>query len=90
MNEDIEDKNLKKYVKIHHEIVELVKKLDIQHEIPSVLMECFNVADVTNIFGFSLVPDPDLYRREALEYCERFGAKKMNLYNGLIKSVNQM
>ena len=80
-------KTVKKYVKINQEIVELVKKLDIQHEIPSALMECFNVVELTDIFGIRSVPDADLYRREALEYSERFGAKHLNIYNELMETM---
>ena len=78
-------KTAKKFVKINKDILDLVKQLDIQLEIPTALMCCFDANQCAEISDLNEVVDSDHYRREALEYCEKFGASHVNFYNRSIK-----
>ena len=57
--------NLGKSLKLRQEIVELVKRLDLQEIIPEEIMKCAAVAQKIRDLGFSDGPDPNILMYEA-------------------------
>ena len=82
----------KKAVKLTQELLRLVKKLDLKLEISMQLLECFKFANYAKKgLGLFRVPDPNIFKREALEYCQNFGDSSMYLctYNKTKLSVRK-
>ena len=65
-------------MKLCQKILELIKDLDIRSMIVIELTNTACIASKAKMMGIS-VPDPNMFRQEALEYAKKFGDLQMNL-----------
>ena len=65
---------------------ELVKKLDSRLSFVSELLQVYLLASDYKKLGIS-VPDPNIFKREALDYAKKYGDVKMNEYTRGIQQL---
>jgi len=75
--------SVRKAIKLSQDVVELVKKLGLLEELPYQLLEISYPIAKTAKFTMGLrgAPDPQIFKREALEYCKNHGDVSMWRYN---------
>ena len=95
---EIRDKeaNIRKYsspqalkiaVGLCQELVKLVKELDLRLEFVNQLLNTYEGAKcATMMGGFRGVPDPNIFKNEALKYCQLFGDSDINHFNTIMNS----
>ena len=78
-------RNVKKAVPLSQELMERVRKLNLQPQIVDRLLQtALPVAWTARMLGLT-APDPDGIKHEALQFCQKFGDAMMNDYNKVSK-----
>ena len=73
---------LKRVIKLNQERLNLVKKLDIRHRFVLELLNAFNLTSKAKMRGIP-TPDPNVFKREALDHAKMYGDAEMNIYNNI-------
>ena len=73
---------LKRVVKLTLESLNLVRKLDIRQRFVMELLTAFKLTSMAKMRGIP-APDPNVFKREALDHAKMYGDAEMNIYNNI-------
>ena len=71
---------LKRVVKLTQESLNLLRELDIRQRFVMELLTAFKLTSMAKIMGIP-APDPNVFKREALDQAKMYGDAEMNIYN---------
>ena len=66
-------------------IVKLTRYLRLDIEIPRMFLNCYQVALAAQYLRIHGGPNPQVFRDEALSYCQKYGDSFMYFYNSVVK-----
>ena len=66
-------------------MLRLTKCLRLDIEIPRMLLDCYQVGMAAQYLRLQRLPNPQVFRDEALAYCQKYGDSFMYFYNSVVK-----